>query len=77
MRPRASQGPDRRRTPRRAVGRQRGKKALVGIAIEVRGQGSGRLRLAVLPDASGPALLTSTQATTASGAIVHTDGLQS
>jgi transposase-like protein len=58
-------------------GRQRGKKALVGVAIEVRGQGSGRLRLAVLPDASGPALLVFTQATTAPGAIVHTDGLQS
>jgi len=28
--------------------RQRGKKALVGVAIEVRGAGSGRLRLAVL-----------------------------
>ena len=58
-------------------GRQRGRKALDGVAIEVRGQGSGRLRLAVLPDASGPALLAFTQATTAPGAIVHTDGLQS
>jgi len=58
-------------------GRQRGKKALVGVAIEVRGHGSGRLRLAVLPDASGPSLLDFTQATTTPGAIVHTDGLQS
>jgi transposase-like protein len=58
-------------------GRQRGKKALCGVAIEVRGEGSGRLRLAVLPDAAGPALLAFTQATTAPGAIVHTDGLQS
>ena len=58
-------------------GRQRGKKALVGIAIEVRGQGSGRLRLAVLPDASGPTLRDFTKATTQTGAIVHTDGLQS
>ncbi len=58
-------------------GRQRGKKALVGIAIEVRGQGSGRLRLAAMSDASGPALLAFAQATTAPGAIVHTDGLQS
>ena len=58
-------------------GRQRGKKALVGIAIEVRGHGSGRLRLRVLPDASGPTLLSFTQATTTAGAIVHTDGLQS
>lgn len=58
-------------------GRQRGKKALVGVAIEVRGQGSGRLRLQVLPDASAPSLLAFTQATTEPGATVHTDGLQS
>ncbi len=35
------------------------------------------MRLAVLPDAAGPSLLAFTQATTAPGAIVHTDGLQS
>jgi len=58
-------------------GRQRGKKALVGVAIEVRGPGSGRLRLHVLTDASGPSLLAFTQTTTAPGAVVHTDGLQS
>jgi len=58
-------------------GRQRGKKVLCDVAIEVRGRGSGRLRLGVLPDASGPSLLAFTQATTAAGAIVHTDGLQS
>lgn len=58
-------------------GRQRGKKALVGVAIEVRGAGSGRLRLAVLPDASGPTLRDFAKATTQIGAIVHTDGLQS
>lgn len=58
-------------------GRQRGKKALVAIAIEVRGHGSGRLRLRVLPDASGPTLRDFARATTENGAIVHTDGLQS
>ncbi len=58
-------------------GRQRGKKTLCGVAIEVRGRGSGRLRLAVLPDASGPTLLQFTKDSTAAGAIVHTDGLQS
>jgi transposase-like protein len=58
-------------------GRQRGKKALVGVAIEVRGAGSGRVRLAVLPDASGPTLSDFAKATTTRGAIVHTDGLQS
>jgi hypothetical protein len=55
-------------------GRQRGKKALVGVAIEVRGAGSGRLRLHVLADASGDSLGPFVQATTASGTIVHTDG---
>jgi transposase-like protein/ribosomal protein L37AE/L43A len=58
-------------------GRQRGKKALIAIAIEVRGAGSGRVRLAVLPDASGPTLSDFAKATTTRGAIVHTDGLQS
>ena len=57
--------------------RERGKKALVGVAIEVRGAGSGRLRLQVLPDASGPTMLAFAVATTAKGAVVHTDGLQS
>lgn len=54
-------------------GRQRGKKAMVGIAVEVRGRGSGRLRLQVLPDASGDSLEAFVSATTAPGAIVHTD----
>ncbi|MCA1681928.1 MAG: IS1595 family transposase, partial [Actinobacteria bacterium] len=58
-------------------GRQHGKKVLCGVAIEVRGRGSGRVRLAVLPNASGPSLLAFTKATTQIGAIVHTDGLQS
>ncbi len=57
--------------------RQRGKKALVGVAIEVRGAGSGRLRLATLPDSSGPTLRDFTVTITEQGAIVHTDGLQS
>lgn len=57
--------------------RQRGKKALVGVAIEVRGAGSGRLRLQMLPDSSGPTMRDFAIATTERGAIVHTDGLQS
>jgi hypothetical protein len=55
-------------------GRQRGKKALCGIAIEVRGPGSGRVRLAVPRDASARSLGAFASATTAGGAIVHTDG---
>jgi len=55
-------------------GRERGTKALCGVAIEVRGQGSGRLRLVVLPDASGRSLGAFVEATSARAAIVHTDG---
>jgi transposase-like protein len=55
-------------------GRQRGKKALVGVVIEVRGRGSGRVRLQVLADASGESLGALVKDTTAPGAIVHTDG---
>jgi len=55
-------------------GRARGKKTLVGIAVEVRGQGSGRTRLGVLKDASANSLEPFVKATTTVGAIVHTDG---
>jgi transposase-like protein len=55
-------------------GRQRGKKALCAVAIEVRGRGSGRPRLAVVRDASAPSLGAFVQTTVAAGAIVHTDG---
>ena len=57
-------------------GRQRGKKTLVGVAVEVRGRGSGRLRLAILPDATADSLTALLTSTTAAGAIVHTDGWQ-
>jgi transposase-like protein len=56
-------------------GRQHGKKALIGAAIEVRGRGSGRMRLQMLPNSQATTLEAFTTATTASGAIVHTDGL--
>jgi transposase-like protein len=55
-------------------GRAPGPKTLVGVAVEVRGQGSGRLRLAPLADASAPTLGAFVAATTAPAAIVHTDG---
>jgi transposase-like protein len=55
-------------------GRGPGQKTLVGVAVEVRGQGSGRLRLVPLADAAKPTLTGFVKATTAPGAIVHTDG---
>ena len=55
-------------------GRQRGKKALCAVAVEVRGRGSGRLRLAVVPDASAASLGAFAQTTIAAGTIVHSDG---
>ncbi len=58
----------------RTGGRQREGKALVGIAVEVRGQGSGRLRLAALTDATKPSLDAFVSASVAKGAVVHTDG---
>ena len=48
-------------------------KALCGVAVEVRGRGSGRLRLAVVEDASWRSLGSFVKAMTAAGAIVHTD----
>jgi transposase-like protein len=58
----------------RHVARRHGEKALVGVIVEVRGPGSGRLRLEVLPDASGDTLTPWVGALVAPGAIVHTDG---
>jgi transposase-like protein len=55
-------------------GRQRGGKALVAAAVEVRGAGSGRLRLTVVPDASAASLSGFVVAAVSRGAIVHTDG---
>jgi len=55
-------------------GRERVKKTPVGVAIEVRGRGSGRLRLQVLADVSRHSLLPFVQSAVSVDAIVHTDG---
>jgi transposase-like protein len=55
-------------------GRQREGKPLVGVIVEVRGNGSGRLRLQLLPNASRATLTPFVCSTVAAGAIVHTDG---
>jgi transposase-like protein len=54
-------------------GRARGKKTLCGVVVEVRGQGSGRVRLQVLADASANTLGSFLRSTTEPGTIVHTD----
>jgi len=56
------------------VARRHGENALVGAIVEVRGTGSGRLRLGVLPHASQDTLTAWVRALVAPGAIVHTDG---
>jgi len=57
-------------------GRQLRDKALVVAAVEVRGKGSGRVRLQVVPDASGPSLTGFVKANVSFGATVMTDGWQ-
>ncbi|MGY2746658.1 IS1595 family transposase [Arthrobacter sp. UYCu723] len=61
------------------VGRRGGRNltaraAQIVVAVEVRGQGSGRVRRKVIPNASGDTLGTFVTDTVAPGAIVHTDG---
>jgi transposase-like protein len=58
----------------RHVARRHGEKALVGVIVEARGRGSGRLRLKLLPDASQATLTGWLKASVEPGAIVHTDG---
>jgi transposase-like protein len=58
----------------RRGGRDRTGKVLTAVAAEVRGPGTGRIRLQVLQDASGPSLQAFLTATVAPGATVHTDG---
>lgn len=55
-------------------GRERGEKALVAVAVEVRGNGSGRVRMAVIADATADTLTGFVRDNIAAGTIVHTDG---
>jgi transposase-like protein len=55
-------------------GRQHGTKALVAVAVEVRGAGSGRVRMQVVEDASTATLTGFVREVVDIGAIVHTDG---
>lgn len=57
-------------------GRVLADKALIVAAVEVRGRGSGRVRLQVVPDASGRSLTGCVQDNVARGTAVRTDGWQ-
>jgi transposase-like protein len=57
-------------------GRQTGNKALVVAAVEVRGKGSGRVRLQVVPDATAASPSGFVKANVATGATVMTDAWQ-
>ncbi len=54
-------------------GRARGKKVLVVIAVECRGEGAGRIRLGPVPNASAASLRTFIEASVAPGSVLCTD----
>jgi hypothetical protein len=51
-------------------------KAIVVAAVELRSKGSGRLRLAIVPDLSADSLCGFVRTTVTAEAVVHTDGWQ-
>lgn len=55
-------------------GRKKGKKVIVVAAVEIRGLGSGRLRLSMIDDLSAASLVPFVEATVEPGSIVRTDG---
>ena len=61
-------------TETNVVGRQTNRKSIVVIAAEVRGRGTGRIRMGRVDDVSGESLVPFVQAAVSPGAVVHTDG---
>src|SRR5262245_33527383 len=61
---------------RRGGRRRDSSKAIVVAAVEVRGRGTGRIRLGVVPDVSGPALVGFVEAAVVPGSTIRTDGWQ-
>ena len=57
-------------------GRELAEKSLIVAAVEIRGRGSGRVRLAVVPDASARSLTGFVQRQVKPGSVVRTDGWQ-
>ena len=60
--------------PGRKGGRQKGKAVRAVIAAEVRGAGTGRIRVKVIPDATSDTLTGFITDNVETGAVVHTDG---
>lgn len=58
-------------------GRQKGKKVLVGVAVEHRPKGFGRARMVILPDATGATMQKFISDNIEPGSTVVTDGLSS
>jgi len=56
------------------VGRRTLKKSIVAIAVEVRGRGSGRVRMSRVKDVSAASLVGFVATAVSPGAVVHTDG---
>jgi len=56
------------------VGRKTMKKSIVAITVEIRGRGSGRIRMKRVADVSGESLLPFVEAAVCTGTVVHTDG---
>ena len=56
------------------MGRKVIKKSIVVIAVEIRGRGSGRVRMGRVGDVSGKSLQSFVEAAVCPGAVVHTDG---
>jgi transposase-like protein len=55
-------------------GRESGKKALIAVAVEESGKGSGRIRVRLVKDASGASLMEFISLSIKEGSVVHTDG---
>jgi transposase-like protein len=55
-------------------GRERVIRSMVGVAAEVRGRAIGRIRMAVISDASADSLIPFIQSTVTEGSIIRTDG---
>ena len=56
------------------VGRKTIRKSIVAIAVEIRGRGSGRVRMSRVNDVSAASLVPFVQAAVSPSAVVHTDG---